>query len=809
MAFTDRICRGSSRIALVTSISLVGVLVPSVVLPSGARPQASDPPALDFNRDVRPILSNHCFPCHGPDEAAREAELRLDLPEFAFAKREGGAAIVPGRPEESKLVSKVTSQSKVRRMPPARFNKPLDQGQVELLRRWVAEGAPYDDHWSYRAPVRRAVPELAGFESFLRGAIDSWVLFELQKRGMTPSEAADPVTLVRRLSYDLRGLPPTPQEVQSYLDDARPGAYSRLVDQFLSSPHYGEHMAVFWLDLVRYADSVGYHADNERTVFPYRDYVIDAFNDNKPFDEFTVEQLAGDLLKDASAEQRIAAAYQRLIRYTPEDGAQPLEYEKKYAADRVRTTASTWMAATMACCECHTHKFDPYSHEDFYRFAAFFADIEEQAVYDHPDRPYWPPFMDVPVHDAEQHIAQYRHELERTKKILQNPRNKSVERLEHTIRVLEDQIELLRSGKVRMPATVARETPRETRLLPRGDWMDDSGPVVEPGTPSFLPPLQADGDQASRLDLARWLISPEHPLTARVFVNRIWKQLFGRGLSRVLDDFGSQGEFPLHAALLDMLAIDFVESGWDVKGLIRQIVMSGTYRQSANASPELLEQDPDNRFLARQTRFRLHAEGVRDTVLAVSGLLERRIGGPSVKPYQPRGYWKNLNFPKRQYIPSHGGNQYRRGLYSWWQRTFLHPSMLAFDAPTREECTAERPISNSPLQALTLLNDPSYVEAARAFAVGMLKSGASSTEETIDWAMRQAVQRAPTPDEVETLTRLFGEQRAYYSENPKQAEALLDIGLWSNPEGLDPVNHAAWTAVARVLLNLHELITRP
>jgi hypothetical protein len=1000
---------------------------------------------LAFNRDIRPILSNNCYLCHGPDAAQRKAGLRLDIREEALAARSGAAAIVPGDSGASALVARITHPKEAMMMPPPESERRLTPEQRELLARWIDEGAEYEPHWSYIA-VERPEPPEAGHPDWVRNPVDRFVVAELDRKGVEPSPEADPVTLIRRLSFDLLGLPPTPEEVDTFVADTQPGAYERLVDRLLASPHYGERMAVDWLDQVRYADTNGFHGDEYRDVYPYRDYVIRAFNDNKPFDQFTIEQIGGDLLPDGEREQKVASAYNRLNQLTAEGGAQPGEYLAMYAADRVRTTTSAWMGATVGCAECHDHKFDPYTARDFYEFAAFFADIEEKGVYTAGGD--WAPLLRLPSEAQEIEMAELEAGIARLEEALNSPStalaesqvaweaevrqaatadanswtaltpasaisaggaslivqddrsilvtgqhpeqdtytvviptnqqhitgirlealphpghdgrlsrgngnfvltrftvaaaadggealpvgiaearadfeqsrfpvsaaidgkpntgwavdgskksgveheavftfekpvhggpgavltvtlahesshahhalarfrlsittaarpdvsiaktlNEGVadllwkaadartddeaERLAVYYRTIAPELEPVREERAALQArmeelereiprtlvTVATE-PRVMRVLPRGNWMDESGDIVQPGTPHFLPPLGVEDRRPTRLDLANWLVDRSNPLTARVYVNRLWHMYFGTGLSKVLDDLGAQGEWPTHPGLLDWLAAEFMDSGWDVKHTVRLIVTSNAYRQASQPREDLQLTDPHNRLLARQARYRLEAELVRDNALAISGLLSDAMYGPSVKPYQPEGYWDNCNTFRGPliYDTSEGEDQYRRGLYTFWKRSFLHPSLLAFDAPNREECTAERVISNTPLQALVLLNDPSYVEAARAFAERILREGGGEADARLTWAFRQALSRAPSDEERHALLSLCREHMAGYREDLESAVALIHTGQSSPDPELDPAELAAWTSVARVLLNLHEVITR-
>ncbi len=833
---------------------LLGILAPLgliTLVAKSAVAETPNSPVVSFNRDIRPILSDNCFACHGPDKNQRKADLRLDTEEEALADRGGYAAIVPGKPDESELYRRISAADAKQRMPPAKFGKKLSQPQIELMRRWIEQGARWQKHWSLLAATRPALPRLKN-PSWPENAIDHFVLARLEQEGLKPSAEADKRTLVRRLSFDLTGLPPTPAQVEAFLANPAPRAYEELVDQLLASPHYGERLALYWLDLVRYGDTGGYHSDNHRDIALYRDYVIGALNDNKPFDQFTIEQLAGDLLSGATRLQQIASGYNRLLMTTEEGGAQAKEYLAKYAADRVRNVSTVWLGLTMGCAECHDHKFDPVATKEFYRFAAFFADLKEKAV-GRQDQTLLPTpeqaaqlrqldeqmaplqkVLDTPT--AELDAAQAKWEdLLRIREVRRLPRNvidvllvepaKRSEAQKQTLasyyrgiapalESVRKQLADLRRRKAEMTKTMPTTLvsmavpPRVMRVLPRGNWLDDSGEIVTPGVPASLPPLAVQGRRATRLDLARWLTAPDNPLVARVFVNRLWKLLFGQGLVKTLDDFGSQGAWPTHPELLDWLAVEFVDSGWDVKHLIKLMVLSRTYRQASAVSEQLRQRDPYNALLARQARFRLDAEMVRDNALAVSGLLARKVGGPSVKPYQPAGYWALLNFPKREWQKDQGAALYRRGVYTYWCRTFPHPSLVAFDAPSREECTVERPRSNTPLQALVLLNDPIYVEAARALGERILREGGSVTEERIQFAYRQTLCRQAGPEEVKLLASLYGQHLRQYQADGPAADALLQVGDKPVSRELDRPELAAWTSVGRVLLNLHETITR-
>ena len=770
-----------------------------MLLASASLAQAAAPlPAkVEFNRDVRPILADNCFFCHGPDAGHREADLRLDVREEALES----AAFVPGEPAQSALIERILADDPEERMPPPDSRKELTERQKEILKLWIEQGAEYQRHWAYEPPVKADIA--AG-----QNGVDVLVWRRLAEIGLKPSPEADRRTLIRRLSWDLIGLPPTPEEVVAFENDSSPTAYENLVDRLLQNPHYGERMAIAWLDVVRFADTIGYHSDNPRNIWPYRDWVIQSFNDNKPFDRFTIEQIAGDLLPDASQQTRVGSAFNRLLLSTEEGGAQPKDYEARMVADRVRAIGTAWLGQTTGCAQCHDHKFDPFTTRDFYSLGAFFADIEEPILGRREDG------MTVVTPEQEQHLAQLdaaraeatkgfeavvpqldaaqqqweadivaydvtlpelRPDSQASDAAKQAARQvmdilKSPSRTPQQQQVVQD---YFRGTATRLFAAqrdavakaererkeyydalpkclVSVSTPnkRIVRILPRGNWMDESGEVVKPALPHYLPQPAIDGRELTRLDLAQWLVSRDNPLTARTAMNRLWKQFFGAGLSKALNDLGAQGEPPANPALLDWLACEFMDSGWDMKHMVRTIVTSATYRQVSTATPELIAADPYNREYARQSAFRLDAELVRDTALAVSGLLVPSIGGPSVKPYQPDRYWENLNFPARDYVADTGESQYRRGLYVWWQRSFLHPSLLAFDAPSREECAAERVRSNIPQQALVLLNDPSYVEAARSLAARVLHECNGAPEERLVRVWQLALQRNPREEEV-------------------------------------------------------------
>ena len=833
------VCRFAAPCAAL--FALTGLLV------RGAHAQAAKPAAavpartVSFQRDIRPLLSNVCSACHGPDEKARKANLRLDTREGVLR------TVVAHKPEQSSLYLRLKTTGPGQMPPPSFIHRATAQ-QIELVGQWIAQGAKWEQHWAYAPLSKPAVPTIAG-AVWPKNEIDRFILARLKKEGLAPSPAADRRTLLRRLTFDVTGLPPTYDEVRQFVTDSSPAAYEKAVDRLLASERFGERIGVYWLDLVRYADTRGYHGDQNQDISPYRDYVIKAFNDNMPFDQFTREQLAGDLLPNAGQDQKIASGYNKLLMTTEEGGAQPKEYIAKYAADRVRNVSAVWMGSTMGCCQCHDHKYDPFTARDFYSMAAFFADVKQTPVGGLDITP-------LPTPEQSARIAELSSRIDVVKKRLdtQTPELDSaqaawekqaagtlkkpeavaailaIEPARRTDKQKQDIAAHYRSiapaladaraeaaklqaqldavnGQVRKTMITTAVEPALVRVLPRGNWLDESGPVVTPALPAFLGMLDTPSRRATRLDLAEWLTSRRNPLTARVMVNRLWALLFGHGLSRGLEDFGAQGLPPTHPELLDWLSSEYIDHGWDTKRLVKQIVMSAAYRQTSAPSPALTRRDPANDLLARQGRQRLDAEFVRDNALSVSGLLVNRLGGPSVKPYQPPRYWEYLNFPMRTWVPDKGADQYRRGLYTYWCRTYLQPSLLAFDAPTREECCSARVVSNTPQQALVLLNDPTYVEAARALAERIIREGGADPAGRVQTAFHIALQRDATPRETQTLLRVYNRHRAEYEADHAAANELLHVGNHAADSAASQ-ELAAWTSVTRVVLNLHEFITR-
>jgi mono/diheme cytochrome c family protein len=1032
-------------------------------------PAENSAPPIDFNRDVRPILADNCFQCHGPDRSQRKADLRLDVQAEALAKRDGTATIVPGDSVASELYRRITSSDPDERMPPADSKRRLTPQQIELLKRWIDGGAPWQSHWSLLPPRRPATPQ-AKQNDWLHNPIDAFVLDRLEREGLARSPEADKTTLLRRVTLDLTGLPPTPDEADAFLADDSPAAYERVVDRLLASPRYGERMAARWLDGARYADSNGYQSDGERFMWRWRDWVIEAYNRNLPFDQFTVEQLAGDLLPGCTLEQRVATGFNRNHRGNAEGGIVPEEYAVEYVVDRVDTTATVWLGLTLGCARCHDHKFDPFTQRDYYQLFAYFNNLPERGKavkYGNS-----PPVILSPTRDqqadlaalerqlaaAEQsfnqlgdQIAASQHEWEQMllelppydwqltdglvsdfpfdvdlvnrcdpQKLGQivdgspvfgagrsgqaaqfdgrrfveagdvgafgfydkftlaawvrlgdEPRGTIISRMtdapeadgyqlcvaggkiqlnlvkrwlddalrvqtkrtllpgrwhhvaatydgsrvasgvkiyidgqpEQFDRLLDDLNQSfatkqpLRIGggggedgrfhgslddvrvfrrvltdddvqvvatvesisqiaamapehrpaglalKIRacfldaagpppvrdawrtlvelrkkraamiesLPTTMVMQEmpqPRETHLLARGQY-DRPGEIVSAAVPASLPPLPEgilnSNSANNRLALARWLVDPANPLTARVTVNRLWQMLFGSGLVKTVDDLGAQGEPPSHPELLDWLATEFVSSGWDVKALLRQIVTSATYRQSSRTSADQLSRDPENRLLARGPRGRLPAEMVRDQALAASGLLMERPGGPSVKPYQPDGLWKDI--AEGSYVQDHGESLYRRGLYTFWKRTVAPPVMIAFDAAGRETCIVRETRTNTPLQALALLNEVGFVEASRALAERAMRGGGTPNER-IELAFRLVTARRPRAEELETLVGGWRRHLDHYRANRDAAIEAITVGETRPDASLDPGELAAYMAVAGVIMNLDEAVTK-
>lgn len=703
--------------------------------------------AVDFARDVQPILANRCYACHGPDAKAREADLRLDVRGLAVDLE----AIVPGKPEASELVNRIFHEDADERMPPAEFKKTLTNTQKKILVRWIEQGAVYSKHWAFE-PISEEVPPAANSDGS-RSEIDRFVRARLKAQKTAPAPEANRATVLRRVTQDLTGLPPTLAELDAFLQDRSPDAFEKVVDRLLMSDDYAERMAAVWLDNARYADSNGYQFDNARTMWPWRDWVIRAYANNMPFDQFVTQQLAGDLLPDATQDQKIATGFNRNHGFTIEGGVIDEEYRVMYVNDKTTTAGTLFLGLTFECCRCHDHKYDPISTKEYYSLYAFFNSNAEGGV------------------------------------------GKKGKPIEPAIEV--------DGGHV----MIMQEKPRETFVLVGGQF-DQVGEPVQPDTPTALPRF---GDRPrNRLGLAAWLTDAENPLLARVTVNRVWQQLFGVGLVKTVDNFGIQGESPRYPQLLDWLAADFRDSGWDMHHLIRTIVLSATYRQSSKHRPNL--EDPGNRLLARGPSFRLPAEMIRDQALAVSGLLTHKVGGPSVKPYQPSGIWEDLNAPASHaevYQQDTGKALYRKSMYTYWRRAAMHPAMAVFDAPSRDVCSVLRSTTNTPLQALALLHDPTYIEAARKLAELVIKTDAAKgTTSATSAALRRTLSRAGTKRELALLDGLYRQRLAHYQSNSQAVEKLLRVGESPTDVQLDRAQIAALADVCLAIFNLSETITR-
>jgi hypothetical protein len=770
------------------------VLLALFVLPSSLR--AADAPAVRFNRDVRPILSNRCFKCHGPD--LKKGGLNLQNRDAALTKlRSGGAAIVPGKAAESLLIERITAAEEAERMPLKA--EPLTAAEVATLKAWIDQGAPYEQHWSYAKPVRPPLPAVHN-TTWPRNSIDDFVLARLEAEGLLPATEAERAVLLRRVSLDLTGLPPTPQEVDAFLADPSPEAYERVVDRLLASPHYGEHQARYWLDQARYADTNGYEKDDRRTIWPYRDWVINAFNRDLPFDQFTIEQFAGDLLPGATRAQQIATGFHRNTMVNTEGGTDDEEFRVAAVVDRVNTTMEVWMGTTFGCAQCHNHKFDPFSQTEYYQLFAFFNNTEDHGKDNAPQLELPTPEQAVrlqALRDATAHAQAF---ADPAAVVLGNAGRQAVRNLVADLKKQEARV-----GVATTLVLKELPQPRPTHVLKRGNHKNLGDPVT-PGTPASLHPFPA-GQPANRLGLARWLVSPDNPLVGRVTMNRLWARFFGHGLVETSEEFGARGEPPTHPELLDWLATELIDQRWSLKAVQRRILLSATYRQAARVTPELYRRDPFNRLYARGPRFRLDAEMVRDNALAVSGLLNRKLGGPSVFPYQPDGIWFNPYSGDRWQM-STGGDQYRRGLYTFWRRTAPYAAFMAFDAPSREVACERRPRTNTPLQALATLNDKAFVEASAALARRILAECQGEAKDRAAYGFKLCVARTPGAKELDVLVHLYEENLAKYRQDPAAAQALAKNGAKELPGDVDAAELAVWTVIANVLLNLDETITK-
>ncbi len=780
---------------------------------SAPAPEAGQP-GPDFAGRVLPILKTACFECHA--RGRQSGRLRVDSRAALLQGGREGPAIVPGDPAASPLIQRMRGEGEDSPMP---FERPLlPAEQVSAIAAWIAAGAPWPDdivadgeparkHWAYEPPVRPTPPpqhsELA--RTWVRSPIDRFILARLEREGLAPSPEAAPAVLLRRASLDLTGLPPTVAEVDAFLADDRPGAYERAVDRLLASPHFGERWAGPWLDLARYADSRGYEKDLAWTMWPFRDWVISAINADMPFDQFTIEQLAGDLLPGATVDQHVATGFHRCTMINEEGGTDPEEQRVNAVMDRAATTASVWLGSTLGCAQCHDHKYDPFTQRDYYRLFAFFNNSPaETRQTDRAEIEVVSPVIPLPDPSRPSLEAEA---ADLRMRLIALPPDASIERRAARARlsVIEARLALPRT------AQVMRElpTPRVTHVLAKGSFLSPEEEVT-PGVPEVLPPLPSPpsgaGSRADRLVLARWLVSPENPLTARVAVNRLWEACFGAGIVETSDDFGTRGSPPSHPELLDWLACEMVSTGWRQKAMLKLIVTSATYRQSSAISSEALERDPQNRLLARGPRFRLPGEMIRDQALAAGGILSRTVGGPPVFPPQPAGVWASP-YSGEQWVESQGPDRRRRSVYTYWKRSSPHPAFTTFDAPQRQVSCARRSRSNTPLQALLTLNDPAFIEPAIGLAVVAMRSGGSDDERAA-LMFRRVLARAPEAPERARLVALFSAELARFQADGPAREALLGLFPVGRPTDLDPSSLAAWTIVANVVLNLDEALTK-
>jgi hypothetical protein len=783
----------------------------AIVLCSALSASGGENAAVDYIHDIRPILSNNCFKCHGPDEEARQADLRLDTPEGALADRGGYRAINREQPAASELLLRVNAADDAERMPPRESGLKLSRDQIELLRKWIEQGAQIEPHWALRPIRRHAVPVVDS--SWPRSEIDAFILAKLKDQKIAPSPEATPYTLIRRVYLDVLGLPPTPAEVETFIGDQSPDAYGKMVDRALASPHYGERWGRHWLDQARYADTNGYSIDAERSMWPYRDWVIQALNEDMPFDQFTIEQLAGDLLPNPSRKQLIATGFHRNTLINEEGGTDNEQFRVETVVDRVNTTGIVWLGLTIGCAQCHTHKYDPISQHDYYRMFAFFNSCEDVNSRP-PTLNLATPKQQEKLDDLDKQIGAANDAIaEYDRQHKGKPGGGPVEAGESQAGQDKQRVELaaglarLQDEKKRYAAAIPqtmilreRATPRETNVLIRGDFLRKGDRVV-PDTPAMLPKPPASTTPRTRLDLARWLVDRENRLTARVTVNRVWARYFGRGLVETENDFGLQGTPPTHPELLDWLAGKFMSEGWSLKQLHRLILNSATYRQTSALRTDLAEVDALNKLLGRQSRLRVDAEIVRDLGLAVSGLLSDKIGGPSVHPPQPGDVFAFTQV-RREWPTSTGSERYRRGMYTFFMRSAPYPMLTTFDTPVFNVACTFRQRSNTPLQSLTMANDETMVEMARALGQRAFQH-ATSDRDRIAFAFGLCFARPAESFELERLAEYVAQQRQHFAAAPENARKLAgDSAVKPNEDA------AAWTALARVLLNLDEFITR-
>ncbi|HLX90985.1 MAG TPA: PSD1 and planctomycete cytochrome C domain-containing protein [Puia sp.] len=767
--------------AIVLLVSATILIASSCMHHADSGHSESIPEKISFNFDIRPILSDKCFKCHGPDANHRQAHLRLDIRDSAYAplkETKGAYAIVPGKPAESELLKRITSSDITYMMPPPEAHlSMLTDREKKLFAKWIEQGAKYERHWAFTQPVKAALPAVQN-AAWPKNEIDHFVLHKMEQQGLAPNEEADKERLLKRVCLDITGLPPSIEMMDRFLADNGRDAYEKIVDQLLSTPQYGEKMALHWLDVARYADSYGYQDDNIRTQWPWRDWVIHAFNSNMPYDLFLTWQIAGDMLPNANKEQILATGFFRNHKYTEEGGVVPEEYRIEYLIDKTKTYGKGILGVTIECAQCHDHKYDPFSQKDYYSLLAFFNNTKEAGFEGDVSvsTPAKMPILRIDSNDR--------------KNILSFIHKKDTASL--TVSVMGE-----------------RDTVRKTYMLSRGRYDAPTKEVVPNALPAILN-FDTTKFARNRLGLAQWTVNKNNPLTARVFVNQLWQEIFGRGIVKSSGDFGMQGDLPSNPELLDWLAADFMDHRWDIKRLVKQMVMSATYRQSARNTPEKQGRDPENIFLSHGPRNRLQAEFIRDLVLSSSGLLNKTIGGPSVKPYQPPGLWESATSGRgvlATYVQDHGDSLYRRGMYTFIKLTVPPPSMTMFDASNRDQCEVRRLKTNTPLQALIMLNDPTVLEASRVLA-GKLTMEQNSAAEKIIKAFRLIVCRKPSDKELKTLEDYYDDQVHLFKEKASDAEKALDAGEYQQQKNTDESGAAALMQVITALYNLEETITK-
>lgn len=739
------------------------------------------PDVVSYNFHIRPILSDKCFACHGPDANKRKAGFRLDIEDSAFAplkETKGAFAIVRGKPEQSELFKRITSKDPSYLMPsPESHLAVLNDHEISLIKKWIEQGAKYERHWAFTPPKKAPLPKVKN-DKWCKNEIDFFVLNKLENQNLQPNEEADKERLLKRASFDLTGLPPSIEMMDKFLADKSANAYEKIVDELLQSPRYGEKMAVHWLDVARYADSYGYQDDNIRTQWPWRDWLINVFNKNLSYDQFLTWQMAGDMLPGATKEQVLATAFFRNHKYTEEGGVVPEEYRVEYILDKTKTYGKGILGVTIECAQCHDHKYDPFSQKDYYSLFAFFNNTKEVGYEGDvsTSKPAKNPLLTISDSDVH-NILQYINKKD--------------------------------TGKLTVSVMGERDTLRKTFILGRGAYDNPTVEVMPRALPAVMP-FDTVRLPRNRLGLALWTTNKENPLTARVFVNQMWQELFGRGIVKSTGDFGMQGDLPAHPALLDWLAVDFMQHGWDIKRLMKQILISATYRQSSKVSPEKLKEDPENILLSRGPRYRIPAEFVRDIVLASSGLLNNTIGGPSVKPYQPAGLWEGATSGRgvlAKYVQDHGEDLYRRGMYTFIKLTVPPASMIIFDASNRDQCEVKRSKTNTPLQALVMMNDPTVLEASRVLAEKLVEKSADE-KDNIFKAFRLIVSRKPTGKEIKILEDYYTEEFQLYQQKKLDAKKTITVGEYPSDTKVDVQKTAALMKTIEAIYNLEETITK-